>query len=65
MNKKFKTKIVDPVEMKREIQSELFEETKDMTSDEKRAFYKKRAESGALAKFWKEVQPKPSKKAVG
>ncbi len=64
MNKKKKTEI-EPVELKREIQAELFDETKNMTSDQKRAFYKKEAESGPLAKFWKSIQPKSPKKATG
>jgi hypothetical protein len=63
MNKKSKVKVDDPVELKRKIQDELFEETKKMTGKEKRAFYKRQAEAGPLAKFWKEVQSKPSKKS--
>lgn len=64
MNKKQK-KEIDPVELKRKIQSDIHDETKNMTSEQKRAFYKKEAESGPLAKFWKVVQHKNSKKAVG
>ena len=61
MNRKKK---FDTVEMKRHAQAELYEETKDMSPEETREFYKRRAESGPLGKFWKSIQPKSSKKAV-
>ena len=64
MNKKKEVEI-DPVELKRKIQTELHKETKHMTAEQKRSFYKMGAESGPLAKFWKSIQPKNSKKAVG
>lgn len=62
MNKKKK---FDAVEMKRQAQTQLNEETKGMSPKETQEFYKHRAESGPLAKFWKSIQPKSSKKAVG
>ena len=64
MNKK-KNIEVEPVELKREIQAELFDETKSMTSNQKRDFYKKEVASGPLSKFWKSIQPKGPKKATG
>jgi hypothetical protein len=62
--KKKNDKEIDPVELKRKIQAELYEETKGMTAEQKQAFYKKEAESGSMAKFWRSIQPKPSKKAI-
>ena len=59
-----KTKEIDPVELKKKIQSEMHNETKSMTTEQKMAFYKKEAGSGSLGKFWKQIQSKPSKKAV-
>ena len=63
MNKKQKNE-VDPVELKRKIQADLYNETKNMSSVEKKNFYKKEAESGPLSKFWKSIQPKTSKKVA-
>ncbi len=64
MNKKQK-KEIEPVELKRQIQAEMHDETKHMTPEQKRIFYKKEAETGPLGKFWKSIQPKGSKKSVG
>jgi len=63
MNKKQK-KEIEPVELKRKIQSDMHDETKNMTPEQKRVFYKKEAESGPLSKFWKSIQPKNSKKTA-
>ena len=61
---KNKKKKFDAVEMKRNAQKHLYEETKKMTSEEELVFYRNRAKSGSLAEFWKQIQLKPTKKAI-
>jgi len=51
MKKKF-----DCVAMKRKIQAEIYEETKDLTDEELSTYYKKSVETGPLANWWKKVK---------
>jgi hypothetical protein len=53
-----KAKGFDCVAMKRELQAQLAAETAGMTWDEKVAYYHKKAMTGSLAAFWREVDAK-------
>jgi hypothetical protein len=45
----------DCVEMKRRIQAEIYEETKDLTPDQVIEYYRKSAEEGPWGDWWKKV----------
>jgi hypothetical protein len=62
MNKKKK---FDAVEMKRKIQGEIYQETKGMTPEEEREYYRKSVEKGPFGKLWKELRGKQKKQAAG
>ena len=46
---KTKKKAFDAVEMKRKIQDEIYEETKNLTSAEEAAYFRKSVETGPFA----------------
>ena len=58
--KKNKKIEIDAVKLKLKIQNELYEETKNMTPKQLRAFYKNEASTGPLSEFWKRIQSKTS-----
>ena len=51
-----KKKKFDCVKMKKEIQSQIYEEMKGMSEEEKSEYFKKAKMSGPLTKFWKSIQ---------
>jgi len=53
----------DCVEMKREIQTRLYEKTKDMNSEQERKYYREKAETGSFSDLWKKIINKQTKKA--
>lgn len=56
-NKKF-----DSVEMKNQVQQEIYEETKDMTWEEEREHFKKNIQSSPLADKWSRIKSRQDKK---
>ena len=62
MNKKKK---FDCVEMKREIQAKIYEETKGMTLDQEREYRRKNIENGPFAQKWKAIQDQAKIKKTG
>lgn len=46
----------DCVEMKRAIQAEIYEEIKDLSDRERTEYFRRNAESGSLAEFWKSLK---------
>lgn len=53
----------DCVQMKREIQEKIYQETKDLTRDELVAYFRRHAETGPFADLWKKPQKKTRAKA--
>lgn len=51
---KSQNKTFDCVEMKRRIQEKIYEETKDMTPQERVAYFRRRVEQGPFAKLWRQ-----------
>ncbi|MEW6203085.1 MAG: hypothetical protein AB1546_13995 [bacterium] len=51
-----KSKSFDCVKYKWQIQNEIYEETKDMNYKEQIAYFRERAESGALGDWWKSLK---------
>jgi len=49
--------------MKREIQTRLYEKTKDMNSEQERKYYREKAETGSFSDLWKKIINKQTKKA--
>ena len=47
-------KAFDCVQMKRRIQEKVYEETKDMTPQERIAYLRRRVEEGPFAQLWRE-----------
>ena len=62
--KKNKKIEIDAGKLKRKIQNELYEKIKNMTTQQKRIFYKKEAITVPLSEFWKRIQGKAPKKNV-
>lgn len=46
----------DCVEMKRQAQAKIYEETEDMTAEQRIAYFRKAAEEGPLAEWWKSIR---------
>jgi hypothetical protein len=55
MTTKRSDKDFDCVEFKRRVQEEMYRETRDMTPEEEIAWYRERAETGALGDWWREI----------
>lgn len=53
MSKKPSKKEFDCVAFKREAQSKVYEETKDLSVKEQLVYFRKKAQSGALGKWWR------------
>ena len=62
MNKKNKT--FDCVEMKRRIQEQIYEETKDMTHEELRKYFHKRITNSRFASFLQQSEIPGARRTV-
>ncbi len=51
-----KSKTFDCIAYKRKVQEQIYEETKHMTSDEQIQYFRRRAEEGSLAEWWRNVK---------
>jgi len=49
-------KTFDCVEMKRAAQEQIYEETKDMTGEQRRAYFREKARSGPFRHFWNRMK---------
>lgn len=58
MPKKPKQKTFDCVEMKRRAQARIYEEIKDLSPEEEVAYFRRAAETGPLADWWKKIRRK-------
>lgn len=56
MSRKPVKKSFDCLAFKRQVQGEIYEDIKNMTNEEQREYFRKRAESGPLGKWWKKVK---------
>ena len=45
----------DCVEMKREIQAQIWEEIKDLTDEQRTEYFLRHAETGPFAEHWREI----------
>lgn len=59
---KTKKKAFDAVEMKCKIQDEIYEETKNMTPEEKREYFRKSVENGPFAEKVRRIRQRQQKK---
>ncbi len=50
----------DCLDFKRKSQARIYAEIKDMTGEQQRAYFRKAAESGPLADWWKKVREDPA-----
>lgn len=57
MNKQATDKAFDCVAFKRQAQSRVYEDTRQMTMAEQVEYFRRRAQSGALGSWWKRVSP--------
>ncbi len=48
--------LIDCLAMKDRIQEEIYEEIKDLSVEEQIAYYRRKAETGPLAEFWKRIK---------
>ena len=55
MSKKKAKKEFDCVAFKRQVQDKVFQETKGLSLEEQVAYFRKKANSGPLAKWWKRL----------
>jgi hypothetical protein len=58
-------KTFDCVEMKREIQEKIYEETKGLSREELIAYFRRHTEAGPFAKLWKESRKRKSRATTG
>lgn len=56
MNPQQTAKTFDCLQFKRQAQSEIYNEIKKLTVEEQLAYFRRRAESGSLAKWWRAVK---------
>ena len=49
-------KSFDSLAYKRRVQSEVYEDVKEMSFEEERAYFQQRAERGPLGQWWKRIQ---------
>ena len=57
MKKQAKDKAFDCVAFKRQAQSKVYEDTRQMKVAEQVEYFRRRAQSGALGSWWKRVSP--------
>ena len=62
MTKKVMKKSFDALEYKRQVQEEIYEETKDMTAPELIAYFRDRAISGPFAELREKLQAQQSQR---
>jgi hypothetical protein len=55
-----KTKKFDCIAFKRRVQTEIYEETKRLSPPEEIAYFRDRAGSGALSKWWAAIRARSS-----
>ena len=53
----------DCIEMKNKIQEQVYEEIKNLTSEEEIAYYKKSVETGPFSEKWKAIQERQARKS--
>ena len=46
----------DCMAFKREVQSKIYEEIKDLSADEELAYFRRRVEAGPFAKLWRSIR---------
>ena len=51
----------DCIAFKRRVQSELYGETKDLSTEEELAYFRRRVEAGPLAKLWRRIASRPAR----
>jgi hypothetical protein len=64
MTTKRKNKTFDCISYKHEVQSKIYEETRNMTPEEQIEYFRRRAEEGSLGSWWRKVQEQRSGGAV-
>ncbi len=65
MTEKITTKVFDCIAYKRHVQSELYEETKDMTAPELITYFRERARSGPYAELRAKLQAQRTARRSG
>ena len=55
----------DCIALKDRVQSEIYEEIKDLTHDEEIAYFRRRVEQGPFAELWRSIRTASSRAHVG